>query len=91
MKLSPAAKSAGNSWELEGRVRSSVVSRMRTGKSAYSSALTRTFCIRHCKAIALYARRFLIQSAIPELRELLQQRQFTAANQIVAAMKELGF
>lgn len=27
----------------------------------------------------------------PELRSLLQQQQFTAANQIVAAMKELGF
>lgn len=91
VKLSPAAKSAGNSWELEGRGTVKRGFSHENWKVSVQQCFDREFQYQAVQSDCFV--RPVVPDTIsnPELRSLLQQQQFTAANQIVAAMKELGF
>lgn len=91
VKLSPAAKSAGNSWELEGRGTVKRGFSHENWKVSVQQCFNKNFQYQPLQSDCFVRPAVPDTVRNPELRELLQQRQFTAANQIVAAMKELGF
>lgn len=94
VKLSPGAKSAGNSWELEGR------GTVKRGFSHEGWKVRVQDCFNQqfdyqAKEGESYVRPEVspqIQNITnPELRKLLEDERFTAANQVVAAMREQGY
>lgn len=91
VKLSPAAKSAGNSWELEGRGTVKRGFSHENWKVSVQQCFDREFQYQVVQSDCFVHPAVPDTISNPELRSLLQQQQFTAANQIVAAMKELGF
>lgn len=91
VKLSPAAKSAGNSWELEGRGTVKRGFSHENWKVSVQQCFDREFQYQAVQSDCFVRPAVPDTISNPELRSLLQQQQFTAANQIVAAMKELGF
>lgn len=91
VKLSPAAKSAGNSWELEGRGTVKRGFSHENWKVSVQQCFDREFQYQVVQSDCFVRPAVPDTISNPELRSLLQQQQFTAANQIVAAMKELGF
>lgn len=91
VKLSPAAKSAGNSWELEGRGTVKRGFSHENWKVGVQQCFDSEFQYQAVQSDCFVRPAVSDTISNPELRSLLQQQQFTAANQIVAAMKELGF
>ena len=91
VKLSPAAKSAGNSWELEGRGTVKRGFSHENWKVSVQQCFDREFQYQAVQSDCFVRPAVPDTISNPELRSLLQLQQFTAANQIVAAMKELGF
>ena len=91
VKLSPAAKSAGNSWELEGRGTVKRGFSHENWKVGVQQCFDSEFQYQAVQSDCFVRPSVSDTISNPELRSLLQQQQFTAANQIVAAMKELGF
>lgn len=96
-KLSPDVKSTGNEWELEGR------GKVKRGFSHenwkvkvqecfnqnfnYQSNETETYKVKQIPE----QRNILTQVRNPDLSDLLENYQFTAANQIVYTLKERGY
>ena len=91
VKLSPTAKSAGNSWELEGRGTVKRGFSHENWKVSVQQCFDREFQYQAIQSDCFVRPAVPDTISNPELRSLLQLQQFTAANQIVAAMKELGF
>lgn len=91
VKLSPASKSAGNTWELEGRGTVKRGFSHENWKVSVQQCFDREFQYHSLQSDCFIRPDVPDNITHPELRLLLQQRQFTAANQIVAAIKEQGF
>ena len=94
VKLSPGAKSAGNTWELEGRGTVKRGFSHEGWKVRVQECFNRKFDYQ-AKEGETYVRP-QVSAEIgkitnPELKRILQDEQFTAANQIVAAMREQGY
>ena len=94
VKLSPGAKSAGNTWELEGRGTVKRGFSHEGWKVRVQQCFNRKFDYQP-KEGETYVRP-QVSAEIgkitnPELKRILQDEQFTAANQIVAAMREQGY
>ena len=94
VKLSPGAKSAGNTWELEGRETVKRGFSHEGWKVRVQECFNRKFDYQ-AKEGQTYVRP-QVSAEIgkvtnPELKRILQDEQFTAANQIVAAMREQGY
>ncbi len=94
VKLSPGAKSAGNTWELEGRGTVKQGFSHEGWKVRVQECFNRKFDYQ-AKEGETYVRP-QVSAEIgkitnPELKRILQDEQFTAANQIVAAMREQGY
>lgn len=94
VKLSPGAKSAGNTWELEGRGTVKRGFSHEGWKVRVQECFNRKFDYQ-AKEGETYVRP-QVSAEIgkitnPELKRILQDEQFTAANQIVVAMKEQGY
>lgn len=94
VKLSPGAKSAGNTWELEGRGTVKRGFSHEGWKVRVQECFNRKFDYQ-AKEGETYVRP-QVSAEIgkitnPELKRILQDEQFTAANQIVAAMRERGY
>ena len=94
VKLSPGAKSAGNTWELEGRGTVKRGFSHEGWKVRVQECFNRKFDYQ-AKEEETYVRP-QVSAEIgkitnPELKRILQDEQFTAANQIVAAMREQGY
>ena len=94
VKLSPGAKSAGNTWELEGRGTVKRGFSHEGWKVRVQECFNRKFDYQ-AKEGETYVRP-QVSAEIgkitnPELKRILQDEQFTAANQVVAAMREQGY
>lgn len=94
VKLSPGAKSAGNTWELEGRGTVKRGFSHEGWKVRVQECFNRKFDYQ-AKEGETYVRP-QVSAEIgkitnPELKRILQDEQFTSANQIVVAMKEQGY
>ena len=92
--ISPGAKSAGNTWELEGRGTVKRGFSHEGWKVRVQECFNRKFDYQ-AKEGETYVRP-QVSAEIgkitnPELKRILQDEQFTAANQIVAAMREQGY
>lgn len=97
VKLAPAwNKSAGNEWELQGRGKVKRGFSHEKFKVSIQEAFNREFCYQSTKEETYIIKKAPEQTVIdkvtnPDLKELLSETQFTAANQIVAAMREKGY
>ena len=94
VKLSPGAKSAGNTWELEGRGTVKRGFSHEGWKVRVQECFNRKFDYQ-AKEGETYVRP-QVSAEIgkiknPELKNLLENYRFTSANQIVVAMKEQGY
>ncbi|WP_196068238.1 DUF5712 family protein [Bacteroides faecis] len=94
VKLSPGAKSAGNTWELEGRGTVKRGFSHEDWKVRVQECFNRKFDYQ-AKEGETYVRP-QVSAEIgkitnPELKNLLENYRFTSANQIVVAMKEQGY
>lgn len=70
VKLSPGAKSAGNTWELEGRGTVKRGFHMRAGKSGYRNVLTGNSITRPKRGKLMYVRRYRPRSGRSRTRSL---------------------
>lgn len=91
VKLSPAAKSAGNSWELEGRGTVRRGFSHENWKIRVQERFNEDFQYQAAEADCYVPPSVPDTVRNPDLKALLGQQQFTAANQIVVAMKGLGY
>lgn len=95
-KLSPGAASTGNTWELNGQTVKRGFNH-ENWKTAVQETFNKTFAYQAIKdevytPKAAPERETVLNSVInPDLKALLTDEQFTAANQIVAAMREQGY
>lgn len=91
VKLSPAAKSAGNVWELEGRGTVKRGFSHENWKLAVQRQFEKSFSFQSVRDDCY------MPPPVPEtihntdLKNLLEKQRFTAANQVVAAMREQGY
>ncbi len=96
-KLSPQVKSTGNEWELEGRGTVKRGFSHINWKVRVQQAFNESFSYQSKEAetyqIKQPPQQEKIVASIPDktLRDLLMNYQFTAANQIVFAMREQGY
>lgn len=96
-KLAPAfGKSAGNEWELEGRGKVKRGFSHEKFKVSVQNTFNHKFNYQSTKEETYTIKKTPEQTVIDkvsnlDLRQLLTDTQFTAANQIVSAMKEIGY
>ena len=96
-KLAPAfGKSAGNAWELEGRGTVKRGFSHEKFKVSVQNSFNREFDYQSTKEETYTIKKTPEQTIInkisnPDLKQLLTDTHFTAANQIVSAMKEKGY
>lgn len=97
VKLSPACESAGNEWELQGRGKVKRGFSHEKFKVAVQETFNREFSYQSTKEETYTIKNVLDHQVIidktpnPDLKDLLTNYQFTAANQIVFFMKEKGY
>lgn len=95
-KLSPAAKSAGNTWELEGRGTVQRGFSHEGWKVQVQETFNKQFSYQSLQGEYYQVKQvpehgILGKVTNHDLKDLLTNHRFTAANQIVAAMKERGY
>lgn len=96
-KLAPAfGKSAGNAWELEGRGTVKRGFSHEKFKVSVQNSFNQEFDYQSTKEETYTIKKTPEQTIInkisnPDLKQLLADTHFTAANQIVSAMKEKGY
>ena len=91
VKLSPAAKSAGNSWELEGRGTVRRGFSHENWKVRVQERFNADFQYQAAETDCYVPPSVPDTVRNPDLMALLEQQRFTTANQIVAAMKGLDY
>lgn len=97
VKLSPACESTGNEWELQGRGKVKRGFSHEKFKVAVQDTFNREFNYQSTKEETYTIKNAPDQKVIidktpnPDLKDLLTNYQFTAANQIVFSMKERGY